>query len=646
MIKPLSLKTKLSKPKKLNSDFKKEVSGLEIADPDAVRALVTLMDMEAVMGGAASHFGGPAALAEINSVLYALAFKEGDDWHQKFNLVNDAGHCENGLYALKALYNYAGLEINDLKKFRSIESKLTGHGEAHLFPEGVLISNGPLGSGIGPAQGLALGDQLSGSDRVTVLTISDGASMEGEVKEAFASIPGMAEKGYLNPFVMIISDNNTKLSSRIDEDSFSMSPTFKSLETLGWELKADIDGHDLDSVYKALTEAFKEAKANPKKPIALHFKTIKGKGHKASEEAKSGGHGFPLKSPEGLREMTKEVFKKDTLPLSLNSWVTEIESRVLKKPDAKADEVKKEKIQVGLAKAFIEMKNEGMPLVSVSSDLYGSTGMAAFRKEFPKSSFDVGVAESNMVSVATGLSKTGYIPVVDTFSQFGVTKGALPLTMSNLSLAPIIAVYSHTGFQDAADGASHQALSYYAMMSSIPDVQVVSLSCSTEAYELVKEVVKDFKKKVDNGETPKSTVFFLGRENFPQYYIENKKYSLDSEVLLHEPSKPKALLLTTGSMVPMALKMADQEDYLLVSKPFINGEFSSEFKRLLEKAKGNLIVMEDHQKISGFGSYALMKLSEMYGADSIKSFKSIAVDGKFGRSAYKAQDLYEHYLTF
>ena len=237
MIKPLSLKTKLSKPKKLDPDFKKTVSNLDVADPNAVRSLVALMDMEAVMGGAASHFGGPSALAEINSVLHAMVFSEGEKWHQKFNLVNDAGHCENGLYALKALYGYSDLSFEDLKKFRSIESKLTGHGEAHLFPEGVLISNGPLGSGIGPAQGLALGDQLSASDRVTVLTLSDGAAMEGEVKEAFASIPGLAEKGYLNPFILIISDNNTKLSDRIDEDSFSMNPTFKSLETLGWSFK-------------------------------------------------------------------------------------------------------------------------------------------------------------------------------------------------------------------------------------------------------------------------------------------------------------------------------------------------------------------------------------------------------------------------
>ncbi|RYZ94270.1 MAG: hypothetical protein EOO68_20580, partial [Moraxellaceae bacterium] len=52
--------------------------------------------------------------------------------------------------------------------------------------------------------------------------------------------------------------------------------------------------------------------------------------------------------------------------------------------------------------------------------------------------------------------------------RFGVTKGALPLTMSSLSQAPVIAIFSHVGFQDAADGASHQALSYFAMVGSIP----------------------------------------------------------------------------------------------------------------------------------------------------------------------------------
>ncbi len=157
----------------------------------------------------------------------------------------------------------------------------------------------------------------------------------------------------------------------------------------------------------------------------------------------------------------------------------------------------------------------------LTSDLPGSTGVAGFRKEFLKILLDVGVAESNMVSTAAGLSKLGYIPVVDTFAQFGVTKGALPLTMGALSEAPIIAIFSHTGFQDAADGASHQALSYMAMVSSIPHVDVYSLSCSEEADVLVTAAIENFAKARREGQVPNSSVFFLGRENFPKVLCDS-----------------------------------------------------------------------------------------------------------------------------
>lgn len=651
MIKPLSIKNKLSNPKSAEPSLAVPVtmakSGktMNIADPKALRALVALMDMEAVLGGAASHFGGPAALAEINAVLYGLAFESPSDWSQKFNIINDAGHCENGLYALKALYNLGGLEVSDLKKFRSVDSPLTGHGEVHVYPEGVQLSNGPLGSSVGQAQGLALGDKLSGNKKTTILTLSDGAAMEGEAREALASIPGWASKGHLNPFILILSDNNTKLSHRIDEDSFSMAPTFDSLELHGWNVLKNIDGHDLEKVSMAFETAFEEAQNNPSKPVAIHFKTIKGKGYKKSELSNSGGHGFPLKTPEGLREMINEIYESNPLPEVVDSWLKSLEARDLSS-SGEVSKVKKEKIQVGLAKALIELKKDGTPLISVSSDLYGSTGLAAFRKEFPESSFDVGIAESNMVSVGAGLAKTGFIPMVDTFAQFGVTKGALPLTMASLSEAPVLCFFSHTGFQDAADGASHQALSYFAMVASIPNVDVVSLSCSLEAYTVVKEVVTNYKNKIAKGETPNSTVFFLGRENFPEYYVEGVKYSLEEETVLFNDSNPEALILTTGSLVPQAVKAhedlkAKGKSVTVVSKSKINSGFTTDFGKLLSAAGGKLIVVEDHQKVSGFGSYALSKIVEQFGPGAVTSFDHLGVEGNFGRSAYTAGELYK-----
>jgi transketolase len=195
------------------------------------------MNVHAVNGGAACHWGGPAAFAEINAAVHGLMFStSGRPWYDAFNYVNDAGHAENGVYALRANYGFDGMTFDSLKDFRSIKSKLTGHGESHLNPEGVLLSNGPLGSSVGQAQGLALGDKTAGRDRVTVLIVSDGASMEGESKEGFAAIPGLAAKGRVNPFVLIISDNDTKLSGRITKDSFSMQPSFEAMDDLGWRV--------------------------------------------------------------------------------------------------------------------------------------------------------------------------------------------------------------------------------------------------------------------------------------------------------------------------------------------------------------------------------------------------------------------------
>ena len=178
---------------KFPATVKRADGGSEVvACPVATRTMVALMDMNAVVGGAACHWGGPAALAELMSAIHGIMFSA-SPWHQRFNFANDAGHTENGVYALKANYGFADVTVNDLKGFRSIKSKLTGHGESHLFPDGVMVSNGPLGSSIPIAQGLAMADVLANHKRTTICVISDGAMMEGEAKEAVTAIPGLVQ---------------------------------------------------------------------------------------------------------------------------------------------------------------------------------------------------------------------------------------------------------------------------------------------------------------------------------------------------------------------------------------------------------------------------------------------------------------------
>lgn len=626
---------------------------IELSDPKAVRAMVALMDMSAVMGGAASHWGGPAAFAEIMSAIYGYAFHQSDNnsepHYESFHIVNDAGHCENGIYALKANYGYADLTIDSLKGFRSISSPLTGHGEVHLFRKGVYISNGPLGSGLPQAQGLAMADALTSKERVTITAISDGASFEGEAKEAFAAIPGLARKGKLAPFVCAISDNNTKLSGRIDEQSFSMNETFASLEALGWEIISVPNGNDLQTCLAAVEEAVEKAKSNPKKPVAIHLKTIKGFGVKKTEESASGGHGFPLKAPTELDEFLSEIYSGQELPAEFTSWKNELQEKHAQKTaaPAKENDNPKEKVQIGVAKALIEKRKQGLPIISLSSDLPGSTGTGAFQKEFPEASIDLGVAEANMVNCGTGLSKAGFIPVVDTFSQFGVTKGALPFIMSSLSEGPMIAIFSHTGFQDAADGASHQSLSYFSMVSSIPNVEVHCLTSSEEAYHLVSQAVDRFAKAREESKLPKTEIFFLGRENFLRRLLpKDYEYTLGQAQILFDNTSDfeKSVTFTvTGPMVSQALAAAsvlanEGVGAVIVNPSCVNKPDLKTLKEACEKTNGLMVTAEDHQLVGGMG--AMISHALLQEGVALK-LRSLGVKGEFGQSAYKASELYE-----
>lgn len=653
MTEPIQIKTKLAGNPQREPSFKTSVqlkSGeqINVVDPKATRALVSLMDMNAVLGGAACHYGGPAAFAELMSALHGLVFynskKANKEWFELYHLVNDAGHCENGLYALKANYGMADLTLNSLKKFRSIESGLTGHGEVHCFPEGVFVSNGPLGSALPQTQGLAMGEAISGKNRVTITAISDGACMEGEAKEALAAIPGLAQTGKMGPYVLIISDNNTKLSGRIDEESFSMIPSFNSLKDLGWDVINLEQGNDLQKCMVSIEDAIERAQKNPKTPVVIHAKTVKGIGTKKTIDSSSGGHGFPLKSPSELPAFLKEIYDGAAYPQEFDSWIEELNKD---EAEIKAKAVKDsgEKIQVGISSAMVRARKAGLPVLSVTSDLPGSTGVAGFRKEFPQDSFDVGIAESNMISTAAGLSKLGYIPVVDTFAQFGVTKGALPITMGSLSEAPIIAVFSHTGFQDAADGASHQALSYMAMLSSIPHVDVYSLSCSEEADALMGMVLENFAADRKAGKVPNTSVFFLGRENFPKTFQAGAKYDLRKAQVLMDTATDAAksvVIATTGSLVGQALIAAEALKgkgfgVIVINSANINHVDVETYKVALAKTGGRLVTVEDHQMIGGFGQ---MLAHALVSSGVSLRLKSLGVKAEFGQSAYLALELY------
>lgn len=652
-LKPGAIKSKLAATPRSAPKYSvtiKNLAGQEVtvADPRATRALIALMDVHAVNGGAACHWGGPAALAELNSAIHHFLFSETSrEWHEAYNYLNDAGHTENGVYALRSLYGFDGMTFETLRGFRSIQSKLTGHGESHLNPEGVLVSNGPLGSSLPVAQGLAMADHATGNDRVTICIVSDGASMEGEAKESFAAIAGFAAKGLVNPFVMVISDNDTKLSGRISKDSYNMHHTFQSLETLGWNVIELEKGNDQTDAYHAVERALAAAKADPRRPVALWAHTIKGFGVKATEESSSGGHGFPLANGEKIIPFVEEIYG-GAAPEEFLAWAKFLRAEWEEKQDAvKAPaattsfSVKKDKVQSGLAKGAVKAAEAGLPVINISADLPGSTGMSFFQKSLPGRFWDVGVAEANMINTAIGFSKAGYIPIVDTFAQFGITKGNLPLTMAALSQSPVVAVFSHAGFQDAADGASHQGLTYFAATSAIPHTIVVACSCSDEAEAFMFDALQNIADARENGGDGESVLFFVGRESYPLSWVEKAPTYVWGRAQVMEEGAD-VTIVASGAVVGYALKAAailkeQGKSATVINNAFINRPDLETIGAALQKTGGRLVTVEDHQLIGGMGAQLTHAIVQ---AGIPIRLKSLGVHGEFGQSAYLADELY------
>ena len=308
--------------------------------------------------------------------------------------------------------------------------------------------------------------------------------------------------------------------------------------------------------------------------------------------------------------------------------------------------MKKDKVQSGLAKGAVLAAQEGYPVYSISADVQGSTGISFFQQSLPDRFIEVGIAEANMVSVGAGFSKAGFIPIVDTFGQFGVTKGNLPLTMSALSQAPVIAIFSHVGFQDAADGASHQATTYFAAVSSIPHTIVIACSCANEAEAFMRLAVKHIADAREKGEDGESVVFFVGRENYPVYWVENAKYEWGKAQLLREGTD--VVLIGCGPLLNKALEAAAQLaaegiKAAVINNPFVNRVDLDTIRAAVSAASGRVVTIEDHQIVGGMGAQTAHALS-LSGLPF--RMKSLGIHGEFGQSAYMAEDLYKkHGLT-
>ncbi len=244
---------------------------------------------------------------------------------------------------------------------------------------------------------------------------------------------------------------------------------------------------------------------------------------------------------------------------------------------------------------LVELGKINPDIVVLDADLCPSTMTKYFMKEFPERSFDIGIAEQNMVSIAAGLAASGKIPFASTFAVFAPGRCFDQIRMSiaqpglNVKL-----VATHGGLSVGEDGTSHQAIEDLSLICSLPGFTVIVPADAIETVQAVKAVA-DYQGPC---------YIRLGRPKLPLVYTEDYRFELGKAVTMRPGTD--ATIIALGIMVAAALEAARELDSQGINCRVLN---MPTLKPIDEAAiikaadeTGTIVTAEEHMEHGGLGS--------------------------------------------
>lgn len=285
-------------------------------------------------------------------------------------------------------------------------------------------------------------------------------------------------------------------------------------------------------------------------------------------------------------------------------------------------EVKKIATREAYGKALAEFGESYPDMVVLDADLAAATKTGVFKKKFPDRHIDCGIAESNMMGIAAGLSLTGKIPVASTFAMFASgrafeqVRNSIGYPHLNVKIGA-----THAGITVGEDGASHQCNEDIALMRTIPGMTILNPADAVEARACVKAAL-DYEGPV---------YLRFGRAAVPvindrtDYHFEMGK-----GVLLKEGND--VTIVATGIMVAAALEAAEKMETEGVSAEVINIHTIKPLDKdlIIKSARktGKVVTAEEHTIIGGLGGAVCEALCEDYPVPVCR----IGINDVFGES--------------
>jgi transketolase len=558
---------------------------------NAIRGLA----MDAVEKAKSGHPGLPMGAADIATVLFTQFLKfdaSAPAWPDRDRFVLSAGHGSMLLYALLYLTGNSDMTLDQIKRFRQVDSLTPGHPE-NFRTKGVETTTGPLGQGIATAVGMALAEKMLAAEfgkkiveHHTYVLCSDGDLMEGVSQEAIA----MAGHWRLNKLIVLYDDNGISIDGPTSlADSVDQVKRFKSA---GWAAER-INGQDAGEIASAIARAQKS-----NRPSLIACKTTIGYGapHKAGT-AKA--HGEALGADELKAAKDKLGISQDAFSVPddvLKAWRAagsrgatarqEWEARFAEVGPRKRAEFERRlrhERPASLAKALRDHKKkllesplnvatrksseaaidviaEAMPFefVAGSADLTGSNNnkaksAVAFGAKTPKGRFiHYGIREHGMAACLNGIFlHGGFAPNGATFLVF--TDYARPaMRLAALMGTGVNYVMTHDSIGLGEDGPTHQPVEHLAALRAIPNMRVFRPCDAIEVAECWELALN---------RTDGPTVLALTRQNVPQLRTSapaENPCARGAYELVPAQGEAKVSLFASGSEVEIAVAAQKQ----------------------------------------------------------------------------------------
>jgi len=542
---------------------------------DSIRFLAADMVQAANSG----HPGAPMGLADIATVLseHLNHNPKNPDWLNRDRLVFSGGHATGLIYSLYYLWGY-GLEIDDLKNFRQLDSLTPGHPE-YGHTAGIEITTGPLGQGIANAVGFSMASKFVGSqvnsetaeliDHNVYCLCGDGDLEEGISYEA-CSIAGHNK---LDNLVLIYDSNRITIEGSTDL-SISEDITMR-FTSQGWDV-LEIDGHNFDEIDGALTTA----KANTK-PTIIIANTIIAKG--AGElEGSHHSHGAPLGDkiiaeakaaagfdPEKTFHVDEDVMARfrcaiEEGDLAEREWIHTQKTlplmeqnealAALQNPDfSRIDYPTFEKAEAtrGTNGKIMNAIAKGLP-----NFLGGSADLSPSNKTnlndmgiFPKGrNIYFGIREHAMASIVNAMALYG--PLMPFSATFFVFSDYLKPAARIAALTGIqnFYIWTHDSIGVGEDGPTHQPIEHLSQFRALPNFYVWRPADGAENVEAWKTALSM---------TKSPSAFVCSRQNLSVLPSAVKGEVSRGGYMVAESDNAVMTIMASGSEVELALKVRD-----------------------------------------------------------------------------------------